>query len=223
MQEKMKGSLSLAEEVTAILRDRILNGAYEMGEKLTESKIATELKVSRTPVRDAFRELQRERLIEYVPNKGCFARGFDREDVADIYEVRKVVEQVAIRAVIEKSTEEEIQQLGRQLEVMRTYTQGCVYDQLLKANEEFHEMIYRMTRSRFVVQVLRSYQDYVHYARRATLREAEDLPEIFHEHEKIFQAVQTRNKEEACAAVAEHMDMSAQRMLSRWAAAEGDR
>ena len=85
MNEKiMTGEASLAEEVTEVLRDRIINGEYKMGEKLTENKIATDLKVSRTPVRDAFRQLVKEQLVEYVPNKGCFARGFSRKDMSDI-------------------------------------------------------------------------------------------------------------------------------------------
>ena len=53
-----------------------------MGEKLIENKIAKELKVSRTPVRDAFKQLVKERLIEYVPNKGCFAKGFSQKMLA---------------------------------------------------------------------------------------------------------------------------------------------
>ena len=56
-QEDMNGTRSLAEEVTEILRNRILQGEYTMGEKLTENKIAAELKVSRTPIRDAFRDI----------------------------------------------------------------------------------------------------------------------------------------------------------------------
>lgn len=216
LQGDMRGNASLAEEVTIILRDRILNGAYEMGEKLTESKIAAELKVSRTPVRDAFRELERERLIEYIPNKGCFARGFDREDVGDIYEVRELIEQLAIRKVIDNASDEEIRQLGEHLELMRVYTENRSYEKLLKANEEFHEMIYRMTQSRFVVQILRTYQDYVHYTRRSTLRKGPDLPELFAEHEAIYRAVAARDKEAAGEAVAVHMRESARRLVNRW-------
>ena len=55
--EKMTGEASLAEEVAEILRTRIINGQYAIGEKLTENKVANELKVSRTPIRDAFKQL----------------------------------------------------------------------------------------------------------------------------------------------------------------------
>lgn len=92
----LTGEASLAEEIVNILRVRIITGEYAMGEKLVENKIATELKVSRTPVRDAFKQLTKEKLIEYIPNKGCFARGFSEKDMRDIYAVREAVEQLAV-------------------------------------------------------------------------------------------------------------------------------
>ena len=84
----LKGESSLADEIVQILRSRIINGEYAIGEKLVENKIAKELKVSRTPVREAFKQLTKENLIEYVPNKGCFAKGFEQNDLQDIYAVR---------------------------------------------------------------------------------------------------------------------------------------
>ena len=127
-----------------------------MGEKLIENKIAKELKVSRTPVRDAFKELTKDGLVEYVPNKGCFAKGFSKKDMADIYKVRTAVEQLAIEMAIENKDEETMQKLREQLEVMNFYTEQKMSDRLLQANEEFHNLIYQMTKSRFIVQVLKS-------------------------------------------------------------------
>lgn len=215
-QEELRGNVSLAEEVTGILRGRILSGEYDMGEKLTEARIAAELKVSRTPVRDAFRQLEKEQLVEYVPNKGCFAMGFSMEDMTDIYEVRKAVEELAIVRVIDHIDDAAVAQLAEQLEKMRCYTRPNCYEKLLLANEEFHRMIYRMADSRFIVQVLRTYQDYVHRARRETLKKEEDLPGIFREHEAIFQAIAARDKEAAVTAVGDHLDNSARRAKERW-------
>ena len=215
-QKELSGNRSLAEEVTDILRSRILHGEYVMGEKLTESKIAEELKVSRTPIRDAFRQLEQEQLVEYIPNKGCFAKGFSREDMTDIYTVRKAVEAVAIRKVIEHADEASIRDLEQQLERMRMYTEQNSYEKLLQANEEFHSMIYRMTESRFIVQVMKTYQDYVHRARRETLKKDEDLPEIYREHEAIYKAIADRNTAEAIRVAEEHLDSSARRAMARW-------
>ena len=210
------GESSLAEEVTEILRTRIITGEYEMGEKLIENKIANELKVSRTPVRDAFKQLTKEGLISYVPNKGCFARGFTQKDMADVYAVRKAVEELAITWAIENADEASINALKEQLDLMNFYTQHGFYDKLLQANEDFHNMIYQMTSSRFIVQVLKAYQDYVHLARRTTLSREENLPEIYEEHARIFEAIRDRDVERAKAEAANHLDGSARRAMDRW-------
>ena len=215
-QAEMTGNRSLAEEVTRILRNRILHGEYEMGEKLTESKIAEELKVSRTPVRDAFRQLSKEQLIEYVPNKGCFATGFSREDMADIYRVRRAVEELAIRQVIAHADDKSVQRLEKQLEKMLRYTETNDYDRLLEANEDFHNMIYGMTQSRFIVQIMKTFQDYVHLAREESLSREPDLKVIYEEHEALYRAIVARDEEMAIRATREHLENSAKRALLRW-------
>lgn len=212
----MAGESSLAGEVADILRDRIINGEYKMGEKLIENKIASELKVSRTPVRDAFKQLAKEQLVEYVPNKGCFARGFTHKDMADVYAVRKAVERLALTWAIENSDPERLEELGNQLELMNFYTQINSYEKLLEANEEFHNMIYQMTGSRFMVQILRAYQDYVHIARKSTLKKEEDLPRIWNEHKKIYEAIVAGDVKAAGDAIEEHMDNTARRAKERW-------
>ena len=127
-QNVITGESSLAEEVTEILRTRIITGEYEMGEKLIENKIANELKVSRTPVRDAFKQLTKEGLINYIPNKGCFAKGFTQKDMADVYAVRKAVEELAITRAVENATDENISALKDQLDLMSFYTQHGFYE-----------------------------------------------------------------------------------------------
>ncbi len=215
-QQFITGESSLAEEVTKILRARIITGEYEMGEKLIENKIANELKVSRTPVRDAFKQLTKEGLINYVPNKGCFARGFTQKDMADVYAVRKAVEELAITWAIENADDEGINALKEQLDLMNFYTQHGFYDKLLQANEDFHNMLYQMTSSRFIVQVLKAYQDYVHLARRTTLSKEENLPEIYEEHVRIFEAIRDKDIERAKVEAARHIDGSARRAMDRW-------
>ena len=216
MEKLLTGETSLAEEITSILRSRIITGEYEMGEKLIENKIAKELKVSRTPVRDAFKELTKDGLVEYVPNKGCFAKGFSKKDMADIYKVRTAVEQLAIEMAIEDKDEETMQRLREQLEVMNFYTEQKMSDRLLQANEEFHNLIYQMTKSRFIVQVLKSYQDYVHLARKSTLSKETNLPEIYQEHVQILETLEAGDIERAKEVVAKHLDGSAHRAFERW-------
>jgi len=215
-KKAITGEASLAKEVTDVLRDRIINGDYAMGEKLIENKIAEELKVSRTPVRDAFKQLAKEQLVEYIPNKGCFAKGFSHKDMEDIYAVRKAVERLAITWAIENADEEKLEELGQHLELMNFYTLNNSYEKLLEANEQFHSMIYQMTNSRFIVQILKTYQEYVHIARKSTLKKEENLPLIYKEHEAIYKAMVAGDIQAAGNAVELHMDNTAKRAHERW-------
>lgn len=212
----LKGESSLADEIIQILRSRIINGEYAIGEKLVENKIAKELKVSRTPVREAFKQLTKENLIEYVPNKGCFAKGFEQNDLQDIYAVRIAVEQLAVVWAIRNKTEEGMEKLREQLEVMSLYTASGMVEKLILADEEFNNVLYQMAHSRFITQALKSYQEYIDLARQGALARRENLPVILEEHQRIFDAVEAGNEEAAKKAVEEHLKAAAQRAEARW-------
>lgn len=216
MQDDFNVHNSLAEKVAEILRTRILQGEYQIGEKLIESRIAAEFQVSRTPIRDAFRELEKEQLVEYIPNKGCFAKGFSREDMLDIFDVRREVEQLAIRRVIAQAADDDLARLDQLLGEMRWYTVQQDRPKILEANEAFHQTLYRLTGSRFIVRMMRTYQEYIQLARREALRRDENLEEIFREHEAIARAVIARDESAAVDAVAEHMRNSARRASAEW-------
>ena len=212
----LKGESSLADEIVQILRGRIINGEYAIGEKLVENKIAEELKVSRTPVREAFKHLKKENLIEYVPNKGCFAKGFEKNDLRDIYAVRNAVEQLAVEWAIKNKTEEDMTKLRDQLEVMRRYSASGMTEKVLDANEDFNKILYQMTRSRFIIQALKSYQEYIHLARQGILAKRENLDVILEEHKCIYDAVEASDVEAAKQAVSRHLENSAKRAADRW-------
>ena len=91
-KRKFANPMTLSDEIADIVRDRILRGEYRIGEKIKETSIAEELTVSRTPIREAFKQLESEGLIDYIPNRGCFAKGFTHQDIEDIYSVRKALE-----------------------------------------------------------------------------------------------------------------------------------
>lgn len=120
-RKEFSSSFSLADEIADIVRDRILKGEYEIGEKIKENQIASELKVSRTPIRDAFKQLENEGLIDYVPNRGCFAKGFTHQDVDDIYAVREALERLAVERAVERITDKEIDALQEQWDLMEFY------------------------------------------------------------------------------------------------------
>ncbi len=105
MEAELEADRRLADRASTVelladaLRERIITGRYTPGERLVESKIGTELGVSRNSLREAFRLLIHERLLEYKINRGVFVRKPTVADVVDVYQVRKLVEGNAVRAL----------------------------------------------------------------------------------------------------------------------------
>ncbi|MBB5077899.1 GntR family transcriptional regulator [Nonomuraea endophytica] len=91
------GRTSTAERVADILRDRIIEGFFEPGQRLSEESISEALGVSRNTLREAFRLLGHERLLDHRLNRGVFVRVLSAEDVADLYRVRRVLQDAAVR------------------------------------------------------------------------------------------------------------------------------
>ena len=91
------GRSSTAERVADILRDRIIEGLFQPGQRLSEEAICEALGVSRNTLREAFRLLSHERLLDHRLNRGVFVRMLSAEDVADLYQVRRVLEGAAVR------------------------------------------------------------------------------------------------------------------------------
>ena len=202
---------SLTDEIADIIRDRILKGEYKIGEKIKETQIASELKVSRTPIREAFKQLENEGLIDSIPNRGCFAKGFTKQDIEDIYAVRKALEILCVEWAVSRITEEQIQNLQDQCDLMEFYTVRQDEKKVLEINTGFHDIIYNATGSRFMAQVLRSYKEYIDQTRKALYYEPDYLDEILEEHRSILTAIKNRDVEEGKAAMSRHLDGSKRR------------
>lgn len=213
---RFSNSFSLTDEIAEIIRERILKGEYKIGEKIKENQLATELRVSRTPIREAFKQLEEEGLMEYIPNRGCFAKGFTKQDMNDIYSVRKALEQLAVEWAVERITEEEIEQLKSQIDLMEFYTKRLDTKKVLELNNKFHQTIYGSTRSRFLSQILRSYQDYVNQARKATVYGEDNLKAILSEHRAIMNAIIAKDANGAVELTGKHLDLSKARAEDRW-------
>ena len=214
--KNFSNSFSLTDEIADVVRERILKGEYEIGEKIKENQIATELKVSRTPIREAFKLLENEGLIDYIPNRGCFAKGFTKQDVDDIYAVREALEELAVRWAVARITEPELLALEEQVDLMEFYTKKKDKKKVLELNTSFHEVIYASARSRFLAQILRSYKEYIEKTRKSIFYEQSYLEGILSEHRAIFEAIKDRDEERVVEAISKHLEASQERAFAVW-------
>ncbi|PKM84584.1 MAG: GntR family transcriptional regulator [Firmicutes bacterium HGW-Firmicutes-11] len=209
--ETFPHSISLAEEIETILRERILHGEYGIGERIKESQVAEELAVSRTPIREALRQLEQKGLVQSIPNRGSFALGFTRQDIGDIYTVRAAVEAIAVGWAAERISAKELTELEDVFEKMEFFTERLDSKRVSELNKDFHKIIYNATGSRFLAQILRSYQDYVEQTRKATVYCKENLMAILSEHGDILEALRKKDKDLAVERIAVHLENSRKR------------
>jgi DNA-binding GntR family transcriptional regulator len=205
--------MALSTDLFSSLRKDILQGKLRQGEKLTEQQICDEYNVSRTPVREAFRQLELEGFIETIPNRGAFVVGFSSQDIQDMYELRKSYEVLSVKWAIERITKEEYEKLEEAFEFMEFYTQKQDMDKMLNINMNFHELIYRASHNRMLYHILSSYQLYIKQSRTPSRNDVSSgyLDEILAEHRAIFESFKNKDVEGGIAAVSRHLDNAKQR------------
>jgi len=138
---------SLSDMVYHHVYEAITEGVYHDGDLLVEMKIAEELGVSRTPVREALKQLERENLVVALPNRGVMVRGMSSEDITDIYTIRALLEGQAAYWAAERSTPEQLDQMLEVLELMEIYTRRNDVARLVRLDSKFHGILYDGCRS----------------------------------------------------------------------------
>lgn len=205
---KEKNKSSLSSKIFNILRDNILEGKYVHDEKLIEVKLAQELGVSRTPVREALKQLELEGLVENIPNKGVVVKGISKQDISDIYTIRLAIEGIAVEWAMERMSEEDVEKLKEIYELMEFYTLKKDYLKISELNTQFHEVIYKATKSRYLEQVLKDFQYYIKTTRNKSLRTPGRLESALEEHREILDAFITRDPKKAREVLENHIDIS---------------
>jgi DNA-binding GntR family transcriptional regulator len=209
----MAAGKSLTAELAGKIRKDILTEALSPGVKLTEQNICDQYGVSRTPVREALRNLEAEGLIEIIPNRGAFVIGFSGEDMADLFALRKIYEVQAVQWAILRITETEMEDLEESYEFMDFYTKRGDTRRMKELNARFHRSIYEASHNRLLCSVLTSYQSYLRDSARTLPYREEQLDEIFREHTAIFEAFHREDPASGGQAMACHIENSAVRAL----------
>lgn len=127
--------------VADALRDAIISGAVQPGQRLIESEIAKQMAVSRAPLREALRQLEQEGLVTRHPNRGCFVTDFSEQDVIEVISLRCVLECMAIEWATPRITAEDIAVLRSLIEEARQATDAGDLNRLTRVDMQFHEYI----------------------------------------------------------------------------------
>lgn len=198
------------------LQKDILSGLIKSGEKLTEQRICERYDVSRTPVREALRQLEADGLIENIPHRGAFAIGLSKRDISDLFDLRAQFEMKAVEWAIQRMSEEDIDKLKENVEIMEFYTLRGDIAMVLDFNSKFHNIIYQGTENRMLYQTLHTYQTYLKHSAPPKSISGDYLRTILAEHQAIFSAFEGRNYIEGREAMLKHMEQSKLRRMSNF-------
>jgi len=193
------------------LRIEILTERMRSGDKLTEQAICEKFSVSRTPVREAFKNLESEGLVEMVPNRGAFVIGLTVDDIRDLYAIRMLNEMQAVRWAIERRTKEEMESIEESFDFMRFYTERNDAKRMRSINANFHKRIAAASHNRILADSLARIQDYTRYSSRVLPYLKTDLAVILKELKAVFAAFKSNDVEAGEIAMKKHIENSLKR------------
>lgn len=188
----------------ALLRD-ILTGRLEKDTRLNETKICELYSASRTPVREAFRRLEMDGLVEYIPNRGEFVKGFSDTEIDDMLMMRLDLEVRAVEWAIERITEDEEKDLTALFNYMEFYTKKNDIQKMIDINYAFHRLLYKATHDRLLEQTLNAYQKYTNYCCPPNYFAPNYLTKVLEEHRRIYRAIIRRDIHAGTSAMSQHM------------------
>ena len=191
---------SLRGRVFQKIREDILTGVYKEHDELREVSIGEELGVSRTPVREALRQLELEGLVTIVPNKGAYVTGITPQDVHDIYKIRSLLEGLCARWATEHITGRQIEELEEIILLSEFHLRKKSAEQAEQVSEldgKFHKVLYEASNSRILEHVLSDFHKYVQMARMMSLGAKDRAERSIEEHRDILKAIKDKDPDKA--------------------------
>ena len=198
-------SSSLRSQVFLKVRQDILCGRYAEGDELTEAGLGAELGVSRTPVREALRQLELEGLVELVPNKGAFVTGISPKDILDIYEIRSRLEGLCARWAAEHITDEELDEMEEIMHLSEFHAEKEHYEKVFELDGRFHELMYAASHSKILAHELSDFHQYVQRVRKLSIKNRVRSRLANEEHNRIFNALKAHDGDLAETLAREHI------------------
>ena len=208
-QVNMNEYLPLRDVVFNTLRQAILRGELKPGERLMEIQLANKLGVSRTPIREAIRKLELEGLVLMIPRKGAEVAEITEKSLKDVLEIRRALEDLAVRLACEKITKEELKELKKAGDEFKRVLKSQDITEVAEADVKFHDVIYMATDNPKLIQLLNNFREQMYRFRVEYLKKAEVRPQLLAEHDEIIKYITEGNKEEASRVVTRHIENQA--------------
>jgi DNA-binding GntR family transcriptional regulator len=208
---------SLHDEVASQLRERIFAGELAPGMFLDEVRLAEQMKISRTPLREALKVLTVEGLVRHEPRRGCFVNEVTEQDLDEIFPVMALLEGRCAYEAAQHATDADLQALDEMHQKLARHAKARRINEYYAANYAIHEAIIALAGNRWLAMVIGDLRKIVKLARLQQLHAPGRLEQSLNEHLAVFAALKARDAEGAEAAMRTHLQRqrSALRELAR--------
>ncbi len=213
---------SLSNKVAEYLKQEIFLENYRGGDHILEAKVAKELDVSRAPVREAIKELEKEGLIETIPRKGSFVASFNEEDIKEVFEIRVILEGRMMEIIIENDLlkEEDFIYLEKLIEEMLEVVKKDISEdeKVVELNEKdmaFHKYLWEKTNRKFTQRILKMIHNQLKLAMIIDARKEDSLEESARDHYEIIKNLKRKDLGKLRQALIDHIVSYNESLMSR--------
>lgn len=218
MINKVKKS-SLTDEIAAELRKSILSGKLKPDTRLFEKELAEQLGVSRGPLREALRLLEGEGMITSSTGRGSFVNSFSARKVAELYNIRLILEQQAIRLAARRATDEQLAQLEQILNAMLQAGKKGQMDKVVELDLQYHEKIWELADHQLLDQILQGLSAQIRSYMAVHTSLYEDLATGIENHKLLFNSLKEKNEEASAKLMRQHLE-EASEVVTKFAKAQ---
>ena len=201
-----------------MLKHAIITGEIPAGERIVETDYAERLHISRTPLREALRKLERDGLVEYVLRRGVVVRAFTIADVEEIYTIRNALEMLTLPAIVKNATEEDIAALKEHLREMDEVMAHGDIETLSPMARAFHSQLTGLCRQNRILRVIEGQDEFITRFSAMAIRQENRRTQAHEEHYKLVEYVEKRDLEHMEKLMRKHIERSKENCLAALAA-----
>ncbi|MEC0233520.1 GntR family transcriptional regulator [Paenibacillus kribbensis] len=201
-------SLPFYDQLYHKIKKMILDGVFKPGERIVESKLAKEMNLSRTPIREAIRVLENEGLVVIDEKSRIIVYNPTVKDVEDVYQCRMALESLAVKLSVQRASDQEMAEIEKVLELCNNKIEQREYDkdEVIDLNFQFHNLIIHYSANDLLQKHLNSIKSRLHLYRILNFQGDDRAQIIYNEHKKIFDYMKEKNETKAAEAMVEHLN-----------------
>lgn len=182
-------NMSQSQKAYNFIKEAILNLDLKPGQQISESDLANQLKMSRTPVREAISKLNNENLVDVIPRKGTFVKILSGNEIKNIYETAEGLESMAVYLVVKRKDEIDLDKLSEQVENMEIALKNNDIEKWIKSDELFHIIMRKFCDNDYIIEDLKKIDTQIHLVRLMLKKISTNREKSTKEHRETFEKI----------------------------------